>query len=70
MTAGKGLLLVMMEPPACLEEEFNDWYDTEHLPQRRSLTWFRKRVAVCVPVGMAKMARSLRSRFAAHFGDI
>jgi hypothetical protein len=40
MTAGKGLLLVMMEPPACLEEEFNDWYDTEHLPQRRSLLGF------------------------------
>jgi hypothetical protein len=36
MTAGKGLLLVTMEPPACLEEEFNDWYDTEHLPQRRT----------------------------------
>lgn len=37
---GKGLLLVMMEPPAPLEEEFNDWYDSEHLPQRRSLPGF------------------------------
>jgi hypothetical protein len=41
MTAGnKGLLLVTMEPPASLEEEFNDWYDTEHLPQRRALPGF------------------------------
>jgi hypothetical protein len=36
----KGLLLVLMEPPAPLEEEFNDWYDTEHFPQRRSLPGF------------------------------
>lgn len=33
----KGLLLVTMEPPAPLEDEFNDWYDTEHFPQRRAL---------------------------------
>ncbi len=31
------MLLVTMEPPANLEDEFNDWYDTEHLPQRLSL---------------------------------
>jgi hypothetical protein len=36
----KGLLLVTMEPPSELEEEFNDWYDTEHLPQRRALPGF------------------------------
>lgn len=36
----KGLLLVTMEPPASLEEEFNDWYDSEHLPQRRGLPGF------------------------------
>jgi len=40
MTAAKGLLLVTMEPPAGLEEEFNDWYDTEHFPQRRGLPGF------------------------------
>lgn len=34
------LLMVAMEPPASLEEEFNDWYDTEHLPQRRALPGF------------------------------
>jgi hypothetical protein len=36
----KGLLLVVMEPPASLEEEFNDWYDTEHFPQRSALPGF------------------------------
>jgi hypothetical protein len=32
MSAQKGFLLVAMEPPAELEEEFNDWYDMEHMP--------------------------------------
>ncbi|QCI64083.1 DUF4286 family protein [Phreatobacter stygius] len=36
----KALLLVMMEPPAGLEEEFNDWYDSEHFPQRSALPGF------------------------------
>jgi hypothetical protein len=31
------MLMVSMEPPASLEEEFNDWYDTEHFPQRCAL---------------------------------
>ena len=38
--ANRGLLLVIMEPPAALQDEFNDWYDTEHFPQRRSLPGF------------------------------
>lgn len=29
-----GLLLASMEPPAGLEEEFQDWYDNEHVPER------------------------------------
>ncbi|WP_407972853.1 hypothetical protein ACJ51O_31210 [Burkholderia pyrrocinia] len=33
----RAMLMVMMEPPSDLEDEFNDWYDTEHFPQRRSL---------------------------------
>jgi len=37
MSLNKALLLVMMDVPANLEEEFHDWYDSEHLPQRRSL---------------------------------
>ena len=29
-----GLLLATMEPPANIEEEFQDWYDSEHFPER------------------------------------
>jgi hypothetical protein len=36
----RAILMVSMEPPATLEEEFNDWYDTEHFPQRRALAGF------------------------------
>ena len=32
--APKGFLLVLMQPPATIEEEFNAWYDTEHIPER------------------------------------
>lgn len=34
------IMLAIMEPPPGLEEEFNDWYDTEHLPQRARLPGF------------------------------
>ena len=30
----KGFLLVTMQPPPMLEDEFNAWYDTEHIPER------------------------------------
>jgi hypothetical protein len=30
----KGFLLVLMQPPANIDEEFNAWYDTEHVPER------------------------------------
>ncbi|MBN9428804.1 MAG: hypothetical protein J0H09_20080 [Burkholderiales bacterium] len=36
----KGLLLAMMEPPAGLEEEFADWYDNEHVPERAAIPGF------------------------------
>lgn len=29
-----GFLLVLMQPPAATEEEFNAWYDDEHVPER------------------------------------
>lgn len=29
----KGLLMALMEPDPAQEEEFNDWYDLEHIPQ-------------------------------------
>lgn len=40
MPTGKGFLLVTMEPPPALEEEFKDWYDTEHVPERRAVAGF------------------------------
>ncbi len=40
MSGHKGFLLVTMEPPATLEEEFNDWYDTEHVPERERIPGF------------------------------
>jgi hypothetical protein len=36
-----GLLLTMTEPPAHMEEEFNAWYDEEHLPERLAIPGFR-----------------------------
>lgn len=35
-----GLLLVKSNPPVQLEEEFNAWYDSEHLPERLSVPGF------------------------------
>lgn len=37
----RGLLLTMTEPPAAMEEEFNAWYDSEHLPERLAIPGFR-----------------------------
>jgi hypothetical protein len=34
------MLLVLMQPPYHLEEEYNDWYDTEHLIDRLSAPGF------------------------------
>lgn len=36
-----GLLLTLTEPPPAMEEEFNAWYDEEHLPERLSIPGFR-----------------------------
>lgn len=33
-------LLVLMEPPPTFEEEFNCWYDTEHIPERLAVPGF------------------------------
>ena len=40
MAKQKGFLMAMMEPPPTIEEEFNDWYDTEHIPDRASIPGF------------------------------
>jgi hypothetical protein len=39
--SNRGLLLTMTEPPAAMEEEFNAWYDTEHLAERLGIEGFR-----------------------------
>lgn len=36
----KGFLLVLMHPPTVMEEEFNAWYDTEHIPDRLAIPGF------------------------------
>jgi hypothetical protein len=38
--AKKGFLLVLMHPPTALEEEFNAWYDSEHVPERLAVPGF------------------------------
>jgi len=42
MTTSKpfGLLLATMEPPANIDEEFQDWYDSEHFPERQGCPGF------------------------------
>jgi len=37
----RGLLLTMTEPPPALEEEFNAWYDDEHMDERLAIPGFR-----------------------------
>lgn len=51
-----GLLLTMTEPPAAIEEEFNAWYDDEHLAERLAIPGFRsaKRWVADVPAGQGK----------------
>src|SRR5204862_501779 len=51
-TMTRGLLLTMTEPPAAMDEEFNAWYDAEHIPERLSIPGFRSArrwVADCKP---------------------
>ncbi|MSO91596.1 MAG: hypothetical protein EXR01_08550 [Acetobacteraceae bacterium] len=40
MPDANGLLMAFMEPPSGMEDEFNDWYDTEHLPERMAIRGF------------------------------
>jgi hypothetical protein len=45
----KGYLLVMMQPPPAFEDEFNAWYDTEHIPERVAVPGFETGIRyVCV----------------------
>ena len=40
----KGMLFSQMEPPPEIEAEFNDWYETEHIPARLALPGFSRAV--------------------------
>lgn len=40
MSEPMGLLLAMMQPSPEMEEEFHDWYDTEHIVQRSAIDGF------------------------------
>jgi hypothetical protein len=47
--SNKGFLLVTMQPPPAFEEEFNAWYDTEHVPERVAVAGFESgRRYVCI----------------------
>jgi hypothetical protein len=37
----RGLLFTLTEPPLAMEEEFNAWYDDEHIPERLAIPGFR-----------------------------
>ncbi|HYN12581.1 MAG TPA: hypothetical protein VET51_08065 [Burkholderiales bacterium] len=51
-----GLLLTVTEPPPAMEEEFNAWYDEEHLAERLSIPGFRsaQRWVADLPPGEGK----------------
>lgn len=52
----RGLLLTLTEPPPRMEEEFNAWYDEEHLAERLAIPGFRsvRRWVAQVPAGAGK----------------
>jgi len=52
----RGLLLTLTEPPPAMEEEFNAWYDEEHLAERLAIPGFRSalRWVAQVPAGQGK----------------
>jgi hypothetical protein len=52
----RGLLLTMTEPPPGMEEEFNAWYDDEHLAERLAISGFRsaRRWVADTPAGTGK----------------
>jgi hypothetical protein len=52
----RGLLLTMTEPPPGMEEEFNAWYDDEHLAERLAIPGFQtaKRWVADVAPGQGK----------------
>lgn len=39
-----GLLFSQMQPPAGWEDDFHDWYETEHIPQRMAIPGFHSAI--------------------------
>ena len=37
---GRGLLIASFDFSGVPEDEFNDWYDLEHIPERQNVTGF------------------------------
>jgi hypothetical protein len=76
-----GLLITMTEPPPAMEEEFNAWYDTEHLPERLAIPGFisaRRWVAKNLKPGEGKYLATYElespgvlstPEYLAHIGD-
>ena len=51
----------MMTPPGDLEEEFNEWYDTEHFPRLSTVPGFdRSSRYVAVKAGWLKYVAPVR----------
>jgi hypothetical protein len=52
----RGLLLTMTEPPPAMEDEFNAWYDDEHMAERLAIPGFRsaRRWVADLPRGEGK----------------
>lgn len=80
MTTRMGLLLTMTEPRPADDEEFNAWYDTEHMAERLSIPGFlagRRWVRECEPgAGRYLATYELESpgvldrpEYLAHVGD-
>ena len=63
----RGLLLTMTEPPPAMEEEFNAWYDTEHLAERLGIVGFRsaRRWVADLPPGEGKYIATYELAWAA-----
>jgi hypothetical protein len=51
--AQNGFLLVLMQPPPTIEEEFNAWYDTEHVPDRLAVPGVESALRFCSTTGAA-----------------
>ena len=80
MNSNMGLLLTMTEPPPAMDEEFNAWYDTEHMAERLAIPGFlsaRRWVRDCKPgVGRYLATYELNGpdvleapEYLAHIGD-